>query len=815
VLRPGPKLNRRELEEIATMKRSIASVFGPLFERQKNHRYQLRLPAPPMTIVDRVTGIEGEPGSVAPGRLWSETDVTADCWWLDPAGYMSTFALCESGQANMLLASWLGMDLLHEGLHRYRLIDLDHCLNGPVPAVGETVAVELILERAATVGGIRLFFFSVNVRVGDDLRSLTRFTAGLFTEEQLALPGEIRGPKVLEGVTPQGPLDLKPEFVAARSFSREAMQALAEGRLFECFGAGFERLAAHVRTPRAALKALSLLDEVQVFDPLGGPWKRGYLRATQRISADEWYFQAHLPGDPCLPGFLLSEAAVQAMSFYMTALGMTLRRDGWRFEILRNHRLACKFRGQVTPCDATLVHEIFVESIAEGPEPRIIADVVSSIDGRVIFQSRRAGISLRLDWPLEQFRRNPWSEKVQGDAGPMPVLGGLAGYRNEGSAAVVIEGQVENDYRALLATCWGKATDVFGSRVALYDEPTRCCRLPGPPFLFVTRVTRKQGDLWEPRAGSWMESEYDVPENAWYFSENGYPVMPFAVLLEAMLQPCGWLMYYVSPPRNLIGAYLRNLDGTITVFEEVLRGRTRLDVRAELVTMSELGGTRICTHEVQCYCEGRLIAEMRTTFGSFPPEALAQQAGVAVTAKEQERIESPGGFYWDLSAAQPERFFSGTARLAAPMLRMIGCVTAFDRAGGEAGLGWLRAEKDVDPGEWFFKAHFYLDPVQPGSLGLEALLQLLQLYMIEEGLAEGIPGARFEPIAIDRKFAWKYRGQVVPENKHIVTEIEITGKGRDNRGSFAVANGWLWVDGIRVYHAVDLGMRMVPGKQTA
>ena len=32
----------------------------------------------------------------------------------------------------------------------------------------------------------------------------------------------------------------------------------------------------------------------------------------------------------------------------------------------------------------------------------------------------------------------------------------------------------------------------------------------------------------------------------------------------------------------------------------------------------------------------------------------------------------------------------------------------------------------VDPGDWFFQAHFYQDPVWPGSLGLESFLQLLK-----------------------------------------------------------------------------------------
>ena len=101
--------------------------------------------------------------------------------------------------------------------------------------------------------------------------------------------------------------------------------------------------------------------------------------------------------------------------------------------------------------------------------------------------------------------------------------------------------------------------------------------------------------------------------------------------------------------------------------------------------------------------------------------------------------------------------------------------------------------------------------MQPGSLGLEALLQLLQFFMIERGLDQGIAQARFEPIALGRAMSWKYRGQVVPESRRIVTEIEVSETGRDERGAYALAQGWLWVDGVRVYHATDLAMRIVPG----
>ena len=62
---------------------------------------------------------------------------------------------------------------------------------------------------------------------------------------------------------------------------------------------------------------------------------------------------------------------------------------------------------------------------------------------------------------------------------------------------------------------------------------------------------------------------------------------------------------------------------------------------------------------------------------------------------------------------------------------MMDRVEAFDPAGGPHGLGLIQGTKTVDPEEWFFKAHFYQDPVWPGSLGLEAMLQLLKVVAVE------------------------------------------------------------------------------------
>ena len=60
------------------------------------------------------------------------------------------------------------------------------------------------------------------------------------------------------------------------------------------------------------------------------------------------------------------------------------------------------------------------------------------------------------------------------------------------------------------------------------------------------------------------------------------------------------------------------------------------------------------------------------------------------------------------------------------MLRMVDRIEAYIPDGGAHGLGLVVGRIAVDPAFWFFKAHFYQDPVWPGSLGLESFLQLLK-----------------------------------------------------------------------------------------
>ena len=68
--------------------------------------------------------------------------------------------------------------------------------------------------------------------------------------------------------------------------------------------------------------------------------------------------------------------------------------------------------------------------------------------------------------------------------------------------------------------------------------------------------------------GTKIVLDYDIPHDAWYFDSNGAKVMPFCVLLEAALQPCGWLASAVgSAVPETEDLSFRNLDGTVHSIE--------------------------------------------------------------------------------------------------------------------------------------------------------------------------------------------------------------------------------------------------------
>ncbi len=543
---------------------------------------------------------------------------------------------------------------------------------------------------------------------------------------------------------------------------------------------------------------MRLLDEVTVVDPAGGPWRRGYLRAHTTVHPDDWFFDAHFHNDPCMPGTLMSEGCFQAVSFFLAACGFTIGRDGWRFEPVPGRPARMRCRGQVVPDNRRLTYEVHVSSVTAGPMPTVVADVLVTVDGVKALHIADCAVRLVPDWPLDHWRQlgQPAVQRTA-EAVPLPLLGGLVGHVDTKPVAE-IDG-LHLGYASLLACAWGRSPDGLGPMAARFVGPRRAPRLPGPPYHFMTRITAVGGPYQGMAIGSTVDAEYDVPGEAWYFADNGGTTMPVAVLMEIVLQPCGWLGCYVGSPVRIDTELLfRNLDGDVRVFAEVRPGTRTVCTRVRLTAASHINAMIIESFAIECSVDGAPLLAGTAVFGYFSPEALDEQPGLPASPAERDRLAEPCRLTPPLRA-------DGQPRLAGRMLMMLDRITGYWPDGGAAGLGRLRAEKDVDPGAWFFKAHFFQDPVMPGSLGVEAMCQLLQWYMIDRGVGADLPDPRFEPVALHEPLKWKYRGQIVPGDQLITIELDVL----EIRGTTAFATAWLWVDGRRIYHVERFGMRVV------
>jgi 3-hydroxymyristoyl/3-hydroxydecanoyl-(acyl carrier protein) dehydratase len=773
----------------------ISEVFGPEFSEQDSFARHVRMPEPPLLLADRALLIEGEPGAMGKGRVVTETDVKAGAWYLHH-GRMAPGAVIEAGQADLLLISWLGADRLNRSARVYRLLGCDLTFYGGLPRPGETLRYDIRVDGHAKTGDVRLFFFHYDCHIGNRLLLRVREgQAGFFTDAELESSGGVLWDAADDPPKEDARLDPPPSLTKKRAFTREEVVAFAEGDAYACFGEGFERAAPHQRTPSigsgrgapikldggSAAGRLGLIEAVPEFDPRGGPWGRGYLRATAQVPIDAWFYQGHFKNDPCMPGTLMADAATQALGFAMAAMGFTIERDGWRLEPVPDATAKFVCRGQVIPDRAhQLDYEVFIEEIIAGEFPTVFAALLCRSDGFKVFGCRRFGLRLVPDWPL--------TTRAQ-------LLAGLPPPRHVGPS-----GDVRGDEAALLACAWGQPSQAFGALYERFDGAARAPRLPGPPYHFMTRVVSVDVAPGIAKHGATVTSEYVVPADAWYFTEaNG--VMPLCVLIEVLLQPCGWLASYLGFAANRSGDVLfRNLDGEGAVLRRTVAPDSgTLRVTARLERFAHAAGSTIVFFTVACEDKAGPVMSLKTDFGFFEPAALAAQIGLPVSADMRARLTEPSAH--------------GALDLRAPLhrvrpldrLQLIDEITGYWPAGGAAGLGRIRGRQKVEPGAWYFRAHFYQDPVQPGSLGLEALGELARALLLL--MRPQLRGAVFEPIAVGEKLAWRFRGQVTPLSREVVTQVEALEISDEGSSVVLKACGSLWVDGLRIYEMPLLAVR--------
>lgn len=116
------------------------------------------------------------------------------------------------------------------------------------------------------------------------------------------------------------------------------------------------------------------------------------------------------------------------------------------------------------------------------------------------------------------------------------------------------------------------------------------------------------------------------------------------------------------------------------------------------------------------------------------------------------------------------------------------------------------ASRQNAPEDWFYKNHFYQDPVMPGSLGIEVIVQAFkELIRSKERSETQIT------LAEDSSFQWKYRGQVLPNNKMMQVEVHLQNLEEQHHQEIYTGEASLWADDKRIYHIKNLALSRFKG----
>lgn len=754
-------MDRKACLEYASGK--IGAVLGEAFAHVDSYPTRVRLPEEPLMLCDRILSVTGVPNSMKSGSCVTEHDVLHNGWYLD-SGRIPTCIAVEAGQADLFLSGYLGIDTQTKGKAVYRLLDAIVTFHDHLPRPGQVIKYDISIDGFGQHDDIWLFFFRYDSTVdGKPLLTMRKGCAGFFTNAELAKgKGIVLTDAEKTPVPGKLPSDWKPlaPFTDKVSLTEGQFESLRAGDLKTAFGPSFESLPFVPDTlPGGRMK---LVDRILELDPKGGRYGLGRAVGEMDIHPDDWHLVCHFKDDNVMPGTLMYECCLHTLRVQLMRMGWVGEKGTVWHEPVPGVASQLKCRGQVLASTMKARYELHIKELgyeADGT-PFCVADAFMYSDDKNIVQI--TDMSVRLSGTNRSSIESLWLKREK----------------------TVLYGPDK-----IMAYSNGNPSEAFGAPYKVFDKDRILARLPGPPYQFLDRIVETKGSPFVLKAGAAATAEYDIPKDAWYFRENGQATMPFAVLLEVALQPCGWLAAYCgSALTSPIDLSFRNLGGDAIQHIEVTPETGTLITKVVMTKVSQSGGMIIQNYDMSMYdVAGKLVYQGKTEFGFFTKESLAQQVGL----RGAKPFVAPVG-----TAPRRLPLENGLPALPGPMLLLLDSVEQYDSAGPK-GHGALIGRRAVNPNEWFFSAHFYQDPVCPGSLGLESFIELMKCHARDRW-----PGAgRFESMVLGRTHKWLYRGQYTPVNKAVEVQCWITGV--DEATKTLTADGYLLRDGLVVYEMRD------------
>jgi 3-hydroxymyristoyl/3-hydroxydecanoyl-(acyl carrier protein) dehydratase len=341
----------------------------------------------------------------------------------------------------------------------------------------------------------------------------------------------------------------------------------------------------------------------------------------------------------------------------------------------------------------------------------------------------------------------------------------------------------------------GSVVKCLGQEYAIYTG-RRSLRIPNSELLLMSRILSIRGRKNEFEQTSGVVAEYDVPADAWYFDEDTHGRLPISICIELALQPCGVLSAYLGTPLRYpeVDYSFRNLDGEVTFNRLVdARGKT-VRAQAELLKTIFYGSTIIQHFSFELVCDGEVFFEGKSSFGYFSAEAMAAHIGLD-GAKTVLPWLKQAGLEGHLVPLQGTSLETG---LPHGKLRLLDGV-AIQKGAGDHQQGYIYANRRNSPLDWFYACHFREDPVMPGSLGIEAIMQAMKIYTRQQAKI-----TTSVDLVTGQKMNWSYRGQVLQYHRQM--QVEVHFHKTEQRGTTKIFSGdaSLWADRSRIYEVRNM-----------
>jgi len=861
--------NQADLVEFA--EGDISKVFGEEYAIIDNYARRVRLPTTDYLLVTRVTDLDAKMNEYKKSYMATEYDIPTDAPFLID-GQIPWSVAVESGQCDLMLISYIGIDFQAKSERVYRLLDCQLTFKEDMAFGGETLRYEIYIDSYARNGEQLLFFFHYDCYVnGKVVLEMRNGCAGFFTDEELADgKGVILNDVDKAQLSEANKTYFKPLIENKRTeYSYTDMLKLVDGDIAACFGAEYDQGGRNPSLKFSSEKFL-MIERITKIDPQGGHWGLGLLEGQKDLEPDHWYFPCHFQGDQVMAGSLMSEGCGQMAMFFMLWLGMNSNVNNARFQPMKDESQTVRCRGQVTPQSNTLTYRMEVTEMGMLPQPFLKANIDIILDGKVVVDFKNLCImineqdagspypvqlpryvlndiaSMQLAAPvttpvsevivtqtasndpvtLDETGKNPFAHpnrplmRVESDLTAATIKGVtpiqhfeapfVEGANRTPNVAPFTAWHMFEFATGNISNCFGPDFDVYEGRI----PP----RTPCGELQVVTQVIEVQGTRLDLKNPSSCIAEYYVPEDAWYFTKNSHESwIPYSLIMEIALQPNGFISGYMGttlkyPEKDL---FFRNLDGTGNLLKQIdLRGKTIVN-KSVLVSTSIAGGAIIQSFTFDLSVAGDVFYTGKAVFGYFSGESLTNQLGIdngnithawfVDNNTPEKDIE-----IYDLSDKNLALYQAPAGkphyRLAGGQMNFIDTVSIVE-GGGDAGVAYLYGERTIDPTDWFFRYHFHQDPVMPGSLGVEAIIELLQTYAVKNDLGKDFTNPRF--IAPVSEVIWKYRGQITPINKQMSLDVHITEIIREKDEVRIIGNANLSKDGLRIYHIKDIVLSIV------